>query len=193
MGFQPRILAFAGSARTGSFNKMLVQIAANGARRAGAAVTFIDLRDLPIPIYDADIEKRDGLPENARRFKALLAENEGLLISCPEYNTGITPLLKNVMDWASRPLPGAPPHASFQGKLAAILAASTGALGGIRALMQLRLLLEHMRVMVIPEQKTIPRASEAFAPDGSLLDRASQEAAEAVGARLTEIIAKLRG
>jgi NAD(P)H-dependent FMN reductase len=197
MSQQPRILAFAGSARTGSYNKMLVRIAAEGARRAGAATTCIDLRDFPLPIYDADIEKHEGIPENAMRIKALLTENDGLLIASPEYNSGITPLLKNVIDWASRPLPGersnAPINAPFQGKLAAILAASTGALGGIRGLMQLRLLLEHMRVMVIPDQKAIPKAGEAFAPDGSLRDKVSHEAVEAVGASLARFVVKFIG
>lgn len=171
---------------------MLVKIAAAGATKAGARVTYIDFRDLPLPIYDADIEKSEGIPENARRLKALVAENDGLLIASPEYNSSITPLLKNAIDWASRREPGEPPYAVFRGKLAAIMGASTGALGGVRGLLHLRLLLEHMRVMVIPEQKTIPRASDAFSAEGSLKDSASHEAVEAIGARLTQLIVKLR-
>lgn len=189
---QPRILAFAGSARAGSYNKLLVRIAAEGARKAGAAVTYVDLRDLPIPIYDADLEREQGVPENARRLQNLFTEHEGLLIASPEYNSAIPPLLKNVIDWVSRPLPGGRPQASFNGKLAALVSASTGAFGGLRALMQLRALLAHMRVIVIPDQKTIPRAADAFAPDGSLKDKGSHEAAEAVGARLAELLEKLR-
>jgi NAD(P)H-dependent FMN reductase len=190
---RPRILAFAGSAREGSFNKMLVRIAAAGAERAGAVVTFIDLYDLPMPLYDADLESAKGIPANAMKFKSLLKENDGLLIASPENNSTISALLKNVIDWASRAAPGDPPLAGFDGKVAAVIAASTGALGGIRGLAQLRALLENIRVMVIPDQKAIPKARDAFATDGSLKDKAAQEAVEMIGARLAEVLAKLHG
>jgi NAD(P)H-dependent FMN reductase len=190
---RPRILAFAGSAREGSFNKMLVRIAAAGAERAGAVVTFIDLYDLPMPLYDADLESANGIPANAIKFKSLLKENDGLLIASPENNSTISALLKNVIDWASRAAPGDPPLAGFDGKVAAVIAASTGALGGIRGLAQLRALLENIRVMVIPDQKAIPKARDAFATDGSLKDKAAQEAVEKIGARLAEVLAKLHG
>jgi chromate reductase len=192
MARRPRILAFAGSARTGSYNKMLVRIAAAGAERAGAEVTYVDLRDLPMPLYDADLEATEGVPANALKFKALLKEHDALLIASPENNSTISALLKNAIDWASRPTPGDPPYAGFDGKVAAVLAASTGALGGIRGLAQLRRLLENMRVMVIPEQKTVPRAREAFDADGSLLDAATREAVERVGARLAHVTGKLQ-
>ncbi len=190
---QPKILAFAGSARSGSFNKMLVKIAADGARKAGARVTYVDLREFPLPIYDADLERADGVPENARNLKSLFTQHDGLLIACPEYNGGITALLKNVIDWASRSLPGERRYACFEGKVAAVVATSTGRFGGVRGLVQLRALLEHMRVMVIPDQQAIPNAADAFAPDGSLKDRKSHEAVESVGAKLAGVISKLKG
>ena len=189
---QPKIVAFAGSARRGSFNKMLVKIAAEGARKAGASVTYIDLSEFPLPIYDADFERTEGLPENARALKSLFAVNHGLLVASPEYNSGVSALLKNAIDWVSRPVPGEPRYASFQGKLAAVMATSTGRLGGIRGLAQARALLEHMRVMVIPEQIAVPNAREAFAADGSLNDPEAHRAVEAIGARLSGVISKLR-
>lgn len=191
MSYQPRILAFAGSARKGSFNKMLVKIAVRGAEATGAKVTYVDLRDFELPVYDADLEAAEGLPENALRFKSLLEEHDGLLIASPENNSTISALLKNVFDWASRRLPGEPAYAGFDGKVAAILAASPGALGGVRGLIHLRAVLETMRVMVLPDQKTVPKAADAFFADGTLKDKTSHEAVERIGATLARIIAKL--
>ena len=94
----PRILAFAGSTRVDSFNKRLVKIAASGAQAAGADVTVLDLREVPLPLYDGDLEARQGLPENAKKLRALLIGHDGLLISSPEYNSSITGVLKNAID-----------------------------------------------------------------------------------------------
>src|SRR5689334_2337245 len=99
---KPKILAFAGSTRSGSFNKKLVNVAAEAARAAGATVTVIDLRDLALPLFDQDLEDAKGLPEGAKRFKTLLREHDGMLISSPEYNSSVTGVLKNAIDWASR-------------------------------------------------------------------------------------------
>jgi chromate reductase, NAD(P)H dehydrogenase (quinone) len=127
-----KILAFAGSAREGSFNKMLVKIAVEGAKTAGADVTYVDLRDLPMPLYDQDLEAKEGLPENVLKFKDLMKSHQGFLIACPEYNSSITPLLKNAIDWASRPEPGELPLAltCFQGKVAGIMAGWIGRSAG---------------------------------------------------------------
>ena len=103
-----RILAFAGSAREGSFNKQLVRVAAEGAREAGAEVTLADLRDYPMPVFDEDLEAAEGSPENAVKFKQLMLDHQGLLIAAPEYNSSITAALKNTIDWASRPAEGQP-------------------------------------------------------------------------------------
>ena len=81
----PKILAFAGSTRTDSFNKKLIQVAAKGAQAAGAEVTLIDLRDFPMPLYDGDLEDKEGVPPNGRRLKELMKSHQGLLLSCPEY------------------------------------------------------------------------------------------------------------
>jgi NAD(P)H-dependent FMN reductase len=132
MTYTPKILAFAGSTREGSFNKKLVKIAAGAASAAGAQVTYVDLRDLPMPLYDGDLETEQGIPENAKKFKALLQANDGFLISAPEYNSSITGVLKNAIDWASRPAAGEAPLVCFAGKVVALMSASPGALGGLR-------------------------------------------------------------
>ena len=128
-----RILAFAGSARRDSLNKKLLQVAVAGARAAGAEVTVLDLRDLPLPLYDGDLEAAEGLPANARALKQQLRAHAGLLLACPEYNSSVTPLLKNAIDWASRAEPGEAPLACFEGKVAGLVSASPGALAACAA------------------------------------------------------------
>lgn len=188
----PRILAFAGSAREGSFNKKLVRIAADGARQAGAEVTLLDLRDLPMPIFDEDLEKSEGLPANARRFKEMLMAHDGLLISSPEYNSSISALLKNAIDWASRPSPGESPLQCYVGKVAVLMSASPGALGGLRGLVTLRMILGNIRVLVLPDQLALSKAHEAFNSDGSLKDATMQQGIQRLGATLAETLRKLK-
>jgi NAD(P)H-dependent FMN reductase len=163
----------------------------SGARSAGADVTLIDLRDLPMPVYDEDLETAQGLPENARKFKELMLAHDGLLIAAPEYNSSITAVLKNTIDWASRALPGEAPLACFDGKAAAIMSASPGALGGLRGLVTVRSILGNIRVLVLPDQIAVVKAHEAFNADGSLKDAKQQAAVEALGAKLTQLLMKL--
>ena len=185
-----RILAFSGSIRSGSFNKMLLAVAVKGAREAGGQVTEIDLRDLPMPIYDGDLEAAHGLPENVRAFKALLADHQGLLIAAAEYNSSVTPLLKNAIDWASRAAPGEAPLASFRGRHAGLVCASPGALGGLRALYHLREILQNIGVSVLPDPHlvAVSKAHEAFGQDGSLVHVKQRESVEGVGKKLVEAL-----
>jgi NAD(P)H-dependent FMN reductase len=183
MSAVPRILAFAGSARQASYNKKLVRLAAAAARAAGADVTLADLRDYPMPLFDQDLESASGMPEPARQWKQLLLSHDALLLSAPEYNSSIPPLLKNAIDWASRPAPGEPPLAAFRGKVAALLSASPGGLGGLRGLVHVRSILGNIGVLVLPDQVAVPRAFEAFHDDGSLKD-AKVQASVAAGARV---------
>ena len=158
----PRILAFAGSARRDSWNKILVRIAADGSSAAGAEVTLVDLADFPLPIIDQDLEAREGLPENAQRFKELMISHQAFLIACPEYNSSITPLLKNTIDWASRPSPGESPLLCYTGKLATLISASPGPLGGLRGLVHVRAILGNIGTLVLPGTISIVKAHEAF-------------------------------
>ncbi len=187
-----KILAFAGSARTASFNKKLVKLAADGAKASGAEVTYIDLLDYPMPLFNEDLEAQDGLPDTVLQFKTLLHSHQGFLIACPEYNGSITPLLKNAIDWASRPVPQSPPTPScFKGKIAALLATSPGGLGGIRGLAHVRDILEGIGVLVIPEQKAIPHAYQAFDEQGNLRDPKQVQEVQAIAQTLVEVTAKL--
>ncbi len=166
----PRILAFAGSTRQESFNKKLVRFAAQKARDAGAQVTVIDLRDYPLPLFDEDLEAAQGPPESATKLLDLMKSHEALLLSCPEYNSSITAVLKNTIDWLSRPRRGDPPLVAFKGKVAALLSASPGALGGLRGLVHVRAILGNIGVIVLPNQIAVPKAHQAFADDGAITD-----------------------
>jgi NAD(P)H-dependent FMN reductase len=192
MSYTPKILAFAGSTRTDSFNKKLVKVAIAGAQSAGAEVKFIDLRDVAMPLYDGDLEADQGIPPGARQFKDLLLAHDGLLISSPEYNSSISGVLKNAIDWASRPVEGEPPLACFAGKVAAIMSASPGALGGLRGLVHLRAILGNIKVLVLPDQLAVGKAHEAFNPDGSLKDLNQQASIEKLGENLAITLSKLK-
>ncbi len=191
MSNQPKILAFAGSSRIASFNKKLVKFAAEGAKKAGAEVRYIDLLDYPMPLFNEDLETVEGLPQKVVEFKHLLREHQGFLISCPEYNGSITPLLKNTIDWASRPELNEKPLSCFKGKVAALLATSPGGLGGIRGLVHVRAILEGIGVLVIPEQKAIPHAEQAFDDSGQLKDKKQAQGVMAIAQKLTEVTTKV--
>jgi len=187
----PRILAFAGSARKGSYNKKLIALAVEGAREAGAEVTLIDLAEYPMPIYDGDLEAGEGVPENCVRLRALFKKADALLLACPEYNGSITPLLKNTIDWVSRPHAGEPSLVCFAGKTAALLSASPGALGGIRALAHVRQILSGIQVLVLANQRAVSKANEAFDADGALKDEKQAALVKGLGVELARTTAKL--
>ncbi len=189
---RPRILAFAGSARKESYNKRILQIAAEGAGQAGAEVTLIDLRDYPLPIFDEDLEREEGTPKNAAELKQLFLAHQGLLIASPEYNSSITPLLKNTIDWVSRQAGDEPPLVAYRGKVATLLSASPGALGGLRGLVHVRAILSNIGVIVLPNQVAVPRAFEAFSSDTQLKDERQHESILALGRGLAEVLLKLQ-
>jgi chromate reductase len=189
----PKILVFAGSTRSGSYNKLLSKCAAEALRAAGAEVTWLDLRDLALPLYDGDLEEEKGLPEGAKKFKAALQTSDGFLIASPEYNSSITGALKNAIDWASRTESDDEPSlVAFSGKVAALVSASPGALGGMRALVVLRILLGNIGVVVLPDQLSISHAHEAFAEGGKLKDERKAKQLTAIAKSLVEVAMKLR-
>lgn len=190
---QPKIVAFAGSLRTGSFNKKLVALAADAARAAGAEVTVVDLRELALPLFDQDIEDASGLPEGAKKLKALLLASDGFLIASPEYNSSITAALKNAIDWASRSeTDDEPPLVAYKGKVAALCSASPGALGGLRGLVTLRSILGNIGVLVLPNQVAIPTAHEAFDESGKLKDERKAKQVAKLATNLVETATKLK-
>jgi NAD(P)H-dependent FMN reductase len=186
-----KILAFAGSARKDSVNKKLIAFATQKARDAGGDVTLVDLRDLPMPLYDGDLEEREGIPANAEKLYELMKSHAGLMLACPEYNSSITPLLKNAIDWVSRPRQGDPPLAAFQGKIAALLAASPGGLGGLRGLVHVRSILGNIGVIVLPTQVAIPAAFEKFDDGGAITDASTADKVKALATELVATMEKL--
>lgn len=191
MTAQPKILAFAGSARADSLNKRLVRVAAQAARDAGGEATLIDLDDYPLPLYHGDLEAREGIPPKARELKALFIAHQGLLIVSPENNASVSALLKNTLDWVSRQDGGQSGLVPYQGKVAAIMSASPGAIGGLRGLVHLRQILMTLNVLVLSEQLALPRANEAFADDGSLKDPRQQATVAAIARHLVDVAARL--
>lgn len=161
---KPTILAFATSIRTGSFNQQALDIAAAAARKAGADVTEISLSDYQMPLFNGDLEVTSGIPDTVEKLGKLVASHDGLLIASPEYNGFFSPLYKNTFDWLSR-LDDSP----FSGKAAALLGASPGGFGGIRALPHAKLLLENLGIIVLPKSPGIARTP------GSLDDLGSRE------------------
>lgn len=188
---KPKILAFAGSTRTGSFNKKLVKVSATGAIEAGAEVTIIDLRDFDMPLYDGDLEQTQGPPSKAQSLKDLMKQHDGFLISSPEYNSSISGVLKNTIDWTSRPSEGEPPLVCFKEKVAGIMSASPGGLGGLRGLVHVRSILENIGVLVIPDQVAISKIHEAFDNDGNLKDKKQEGQVKKIGANVAKLLLKL--
>lgn len=189
--YTPKVVAFSGSRRKDSFNTRLLRIAAGAAKDAGAEVAIVDWDALPLPMFDQDDEAAHGLPANVKTFRNLLIEHDGFLIAAPEYNSSITPLLKNAIDWASRAEPGDPPLKAFAGKTAVLMSASPGALGGLRGLVHVRAILGNIQVLVLPDQLAISKAHEAFEADGRLKDPRHQEGIEHLGRKLVATLRKL--
>lgn len=166
-----KLAALAGSTRSGSYNRAVLACAAEAAEAAGAQVDRIDLRDFPMPIFQQDEEAAGGLPESVRELKRRLLDADGLVIASPEYNSSYPPLLKNAIDWCSRAADDdEPPLAVYRGKTALLVAASPGALGGLRGLSALRTLLQNIGVAVYPEFVAVRSAHEAVDDAGALSD-----------------------
>jgi chromate reductase len=179
------ILALSGSSRRGSLNQKLLDQAALGARAAGAEVTSIRLSDFELPIYDGDWEAEHGLPKGAQGLKALLAGHQGLLIATPEHNGGYTALLKNALDWMSRP------NGFPSGKFAALVSASPGLLGGVKSQLSLQIVLGKLGVHVIPESFALGAAHQCFDAEGGLKDADVEKAVRGVGTALAEMVARI--
>jgi chromate reductase len=188
----PRFLAFAGSTRAGSINQHLLDHAVAAAREAGAEITAIRLADFDLPLYDGDREAND-FPAPADALRALFIEHDGFLIATPEYNGSISGVLKNAIDWASRPracesmiaLP------AFRGKVAAVMSASIGPFGGVRALSHLRQILGTIQTLVITEQAALPFADKAFDGD-ELLDPTARILLPMMATRVVALAKALR-
>ena len=156
----PRILVFPGSLRIGSFNASLAAAAALELARQGADVTRISLADYPLPIMDEDLEGLEGIPDNAMQLGRMIAAQDGLFITSPEYNSSIPPLLKNAIDWVSRVRSdGSRPLDPWRGKVVALGSASDRRFGGAQALCHLRAVLMAVGAEVISGQCLVTGAA----------------------------------
>ena len=183
----PKILIIPGSMRTGSHNVKLAAAAAYEFAQADVQVTCISLADFPLPIYDADLQAKSGIPKHAVNLKRMIGAHQGVLIVTPEYNASVPALLKNAIDWVSRVQD---PHESrgqvFRDRAFAIAAASESRLGGARALAALRLILAACQAMVIPNQLALSFAGQAYDDMDRLKHFADIEALAALVRQLIE-------
>ncbi len=186
-----KVLVFSGSIRKAPFNKKLAAVAAQSAETK-ADVTLLDLADFPLPLYDGDLEASDGLPTNVKKLRRMFDEHDAFIIASPEYNGFFSPLLKNTIDWISRSDAEEPDLAPYKRKVAALLAASPGGLGGLRALPGLRQLLSGIGVLVVPSQLAVGGAMNVFDEDGQLKDESWQPKIDSVVEDLVRTTAALK-
>lgn len=183
-----KIAVVVGSTRTASFNRALGNVAVRALEAQGAFVTDVDLATFDLPLYSAEIEALD-FPADAERLKALFAEQNGLLFVSPEYNGSVPPLLKNAIDWASRPTGGESLVAltAYRGKASAVMSASISPFGGLRGLAHLRQILSTIQTLVLPEQVLVPNAHAAFDEAGNLKDALPASLVDMTAARLVTV------
>lgn len=172
---ETKVLAFAGSSRKDSYNRKLICAAADIAKQLGATVTLIDLKDYPMPFYDADLEAQQGMPANAKQLRNLMINHDKIMIASPEYNASIPAVLKNALDWVSRGEDGQWSNQAFKGKKFAIMSASPSKGGGARGLVHLRSMIQTNGGIVVAKQVTIPQAHQYFAQHEATENRALKE------------------
>jgi chromate reductase len=179
------IASFAGSLRQGSLNRALLRAAV-----ALAPPTLrIAIHDLAaVPLYNGDVEAR-AVPEPVEALRAAVRAADGLLIVTPEYNHGVPGVLKNTIDWLSRP----PRGSALDGKPAAIMGASPGLTGTARGQSQLRQAFVFTNTYAMPQPEVlVARAHEKFDARGELTDAPTREFLAAFLARFAEWVARFR-
>lgn len=182
------ILIFAGSARRDAFSKQLAAAASLAVRAMGGKPTLIDIGDFDIPIYHADLESAAGIPQPVVEFRHLVASHHGMMLASPEYNGFVTPVMLNMMCWASRPSPGDDFGAVFAGKPVALMASSPGRLGGVRVIPRLRDMAAELGMMPVPGFVSVATAESAFDEDGRLASAALAQDLDALVRRLLAAI-----
>jgi len=185
----PKILVLAGSLRAGSANTKLAALAAKELALADGEVTRISFADYPLPLFDADLLAESGHPKAALELRAAITAHRGIFIASPEYSASVSPLVKNAIDWVSRPRDKSEAsYVAYKGRVFAIGAASPSGAGGVRGLMALRQVLElGCGALVLPEQITVGRAAQAFDENGGLADAALAASLKSLARRLVEM------
>lgn len=192
---KPRIVVMAGSRRREALSRRVAAACVRALDAAGAEVERIELDDYPAPLYDGDLEAASGLPEAIVRLQRVLYASDGVLVVNPEYNGSLTPLLKNTLDWCSRPNPADPERSGgkvYAGRAAAVVGSSPGALGGMRVLFHIRDVLGYLGMQVIPQQLAVGKAGEAVGDDDRLRDAAQQDMLDKLAAALVDTARRLR-
>lgn len=184
----PRILVFAGSTRSGALSGKTADAAMKELALQGADVTRISLVDYPLPILNEDLEREEGVPENAANLARQISDHDAVLIATPEYNSSLPPLVKNTIDWISRVSTDAQgrPMRALSGKPVALCSSSNGGFAGVRAIAQLRGVLVHLQAEVIAPQCSVPRAQEAFDENGAFMEERLQKSMARVCRTLIE-------
>ena len=173
-----KLLVFSGSSRTESCNSKLAIQLALLAERQDAVVSLVNLKDFDVPIYNGDLEDAQGLPSAIGQLKKLMQENVGLIITCPEYNGFMTPLLVNTIDWCTRSESASVDLSGFADKTILIASASPGPGGGNRANTHLKTMLSGIGSIVFPQTLTVPGAYNAFDDQGEFVDESMAKRAE---------------
>jgi NAD(P)H-dependent FMN reductase len=184
----PKILAFAGSTRKDSFNKRLAKVALHAAEQAGAETTFIDLHDYNMPLYSKDLHDEQGMPGGVIEFKEMLKSHNGFLIASPEYNGSLTGTLKNAIDWATIKADGEDRMACWDGKIAGLVSASPGSLGGIRGLHHLRTILAGIGTFVLPNHLAVGNSTTNLQNDIQITDEKLQHQVDRMASELVRVI-----
>ena len=188
----PKILILPGSTRIGSHNVRLAALAAKELTLLDVDVTRFSLADYPLPIYEADLDARSGQPANAVKLKQMIMAHHGVFIASPEYSASVTPLLKNAIDWVSRPKVGA--QIPLRGKVYGLGSTSNGLIGGARALVDWRkVLATAVGDFIIPEIISLSRAQTMFNEAGSLTEPLVDTQLKKVVAQLVDTARKLGG
>ena len=172
------VLVICGSLRKGSYNAM---VANTLPELAPAGMKITRSPTLVMPLYNADVQTGDGFPAPATALSEAIRAADGVIFVTPEYNYSIPGVLKNALDWVSRPVASTP----LMGKPAAVIGASTGLFGAVWAQAETRKVLSTIGARVVDREIPIPQADEALGADGLPLD---DEAREQLDATLTELI-----
>ncbi len=187
-----KILAFSGSTRRNSYNQAVVECAAQAAKDAGAEVTVINLADYAMPIFNEDEEAEYGIPERAQAFKQLMIEHDGILIASPEYNSSYPAVLKNAIDWASRKAGDEPVLAAYKQKVVGLMAASPGALGGMRVLVVLRMLMQNLSCIVAPAQVAVGNVADKLDESSAISDEKTKKQLANLAKQVVDLATKLK-
>lgn len=184
---ETKVLLFSGSTREGSYNKKLIAEAACISKSLGACATVVNLKEYAMPFYDGDLETSCGMPEGVKRFRQLMIESDVIVIASPEYNSSVSAVLKNALDWASRAESGGSSRDAYKGKTFVLLSASPGGGGGKRGLKNLQGIIEAIGGTVHSHQLSLANAAAGFDEKGMLVDPKVKQELQNI---LSEVIKK---